>query len=249
LLVRLRSEHAGILTIGYDFFGGNIGSAAGHNRLASAAETDFLLVQNPDVVVSPRLLENIIEPFAHPGVGISEAKQLPIEHPKDYHVLSGETSWATTACAMTPRSLFRKLNGFDAETFFLYCDDVDYSWRVRLLGYKVIFQPGAVVFHDKRLSNEGLWQPSASERYYSAEAALFVAHKWSRPGLVKNVLEHFNKSGDENMLRAGSVFRERRGKAGCRSRSIRTTRLASSSACSMPSTGFRYERPTQETPL
>lgn len=157
MLLRLRSEHAGLLTIGYDLFDGNIGSAAGHNRLASAAETDFLLVQNPDVVVSPRLLENIIEPFARPGVGITEAKQLPIEHPKDYHVLSGETSWATTACAMTPLSLFRELNGFDAETFFLYCDDVDYSWRVRLLGYKVIFQPGAVVFHDKHLSNEGLW--------------------------------------------------------------------------------------------
>jgi len=28
--------------------------------------------------------------------------------------------------------LFLELQGFDADTFFLYCDDVDLSWRVRL---------------------------------------------------------------------------------------------------------------------
>jgi GT2 family glycosyltransferase len=197
------------LTIGYDFFDGNIGSAAGHNRLAARADADFLLVQNPDVVDSPRLLENLLEPFSRPGVGMAEAKQLPIEHPKDYHPQSGETSWASTACAMVPLQLFRELNGFDAETFFLYCDDVDFSWRVRLTGYKVIFQPGAIVFHDKRLSPEGQWQPSSSERYYSAEAALLLAHKWSRPRLVGNILADFEKSEDENLRSAARVYRER----------------------------------------
>ena len=29
----------------------------------------------------------------------------------------------------------------------MYCDDVDFSWRVRLLGYKVIYRSDAPVFH------------------------------------------------------------------------------------------------------
>jgi GT2 family glycosyltransferase len=208
-LEQLRGLYPETLRIQYDFFDGNLGSAAGHNRLAQAAMTDFILVQNPDVVVSPRLLINLLSVFRLPGIGMAEAKQLPIEHPKDYDPQTGETSWATTACALIPLDLFRALGGFDSETFFLYSDDVDFSWAVRLAGYKVIFQPGAVVFHDKRLSDEGKWQPSGAERYYSAEAALLLAHKWSRPEIVGRILAEFEAYGDPVTSRAKASFETR----------------------------------------
>jgi GT2 family glycosyltransferase len=209
-LVRLNNLYPDALTIRYDFFNGNLGSAGGHNRLAASAGADFILVQNPDVVVSPRLIETLLGAFAVRGVGMAEAKQLPIEHPKDYDPATGETLWATTACAMIPLTLFRELGGFDAETFFLYCDDVDFSWRVRLAGHTVIFQPAAVVFHDKRLSDEGNWQPSEAERYYSAEAALLLAHKWSRADIVNGILSQYASHGDEYTRRAKAVFEQRR---------------------------------------
>jgi GT2 family glycosyltransferase len=209
-LAAMRAENAGSLTIEYDYFGGNLGSARGHNRLAAASGADFILVQNPDVVVSPRLLEVLLGCFRRAGVGMAEGKQIPIEHPKDYDPDTGETSWATTACAMIPLALFRELGGFDAESFFLYCDDVDFSWLVRRAGYKVIFQPAASCFHDKRLSQTGDWQPSGAERYYSSEAALFMAHKWSRPDLVEQYLGDFEDSGEPNQQKAARVFRERR---------------------------------------
>lgn len=205
----LRQTYASTLGIEYDHFGGNLGSARGHNRLASETKADMILVQNPDVVVAPRLIENLLGCFRRPGVGMAEAKQVPIEHPKDYDPVTGETSWATTACAMIPVSLFRQLGGFDADSFFLYCDDVDFSWQVRLAGYRVVFQPAAIAFHDKRLSRTGAWQPSSAERYYSAEASLFMAHKWSRPDLVKKYLQCFSESGDENMAKAAQVFTQR----------------------------------------
>lgn len=129
------------------------------------------------------------------GVGMVEAKQLPIEHPKDYDPNTGETGWATTACALIPLSQFRQLNGFDADSFFLYCDDVDYSWRVREAGFKVIFAPHATVFHDKRVSPVGGWQPSGAEQRYSAEAALMMAHKWSRPDLVAQISAMYKNAG------------------------------------------------------
>ena len=209
-LSKLRDSHGAALTIEYEHFRGNLGSARGHNRLANETKADFILVQNPDIVVSPRLIEVLLRCFARAGVGMAEAKQVPIEHPKDYDTSTGETSWATTACAMIPTALFRQLDGFDAESFFLYCDDVDFSWRVRLAGFLVIFQPAAIAFHDKRLSIRGEWQPSAAERYYSAEASLILFHKWSRSDLSQKYLGMFTKSGDENQEKAARIFKQRR---------------------------------------
>jgi GT2 family glycosyltransferase len=196
----------------YTWFGRNLGSARGHNELASHAveNTDFLWIQNPDVMVSPRLFEQVLEPFGQPGVGQVEAKQLPIEHPKDYDANTGETDWTTTACVMTPLKLFRALGGFDADSFFLYCDDVDFSFRIRELGLRLIFQPAAVVFHDKRLGEAGEWQPTGAEEIYSAEAGLMMAHKWSRSDLVEKTLNAFQRSSEPHLRRAAGIFVERR---------------------------------------
>ena len=194
------------------FNGANLGSARGHNELASRAgrDTDFLWIQNPDVVVSPRLFEQVLTPFHQPGVGQVEAKQLPIEHPKEYDPHTGETEWTTTACVMTPLALFHALDGFDADTFFLYCDDVDLSFRIRELGLRLIFQPAASCFHDKRLGEAGEWQPSIPEMIYSAEAALMMAHKWSYPEFLEQTLKIFESSGESHLQRAVDIFHARR---------------------------------------
>ena len=62
----------------------------------------------------------------------------------------------------------------------MYCDDVDYSWRVREAGRTVVFQPAAVVFHDKHLTIDGRWMPTSAEVTSTPpQAALLLAHKWS----------------------------------------------------------------------
>lgn len=202
-------DYGWILDFRYIWFGENLGSARAHNRLAEEGDEDVLFFLNPDVVVTPRLVQLLLEPFHHAGVGMTEAKQLPIEHPKDYDRVTGDTSWAATACAAMPMELFRKLDGFDDETFFLYCDDVDLSWRVRLAGLRVVHQPAAVVLHDKRVDREGVWISGTSERYYSAEAALLLAHKWSRPDLVSAILDAFDGSGETSQIEAAAAFRAR----------------------------------------
>jgi len=198
-LAALREEFSWVINLTYMFFDKNLGSARFHNQLSQKADTDYLLILNPDVVVSPRLFENLLRPFHRPETGMAEAKQLPIEHPKAYDPMTGETGWATTACALTPTLLFRKVEEFDANSFFLYCDDVDYSWRVREAGYKVIFAANAVVFHDKRVARDGAWQPSSAERRYSAEAALMMAHKWSRPDLDASIAKIYGRAGPDEL--------------------------------------------------
>ncbi|GCE76279.1 hypothetical protein [Cellulomonas biazotea] len=206
----LVERYARDLQISYEWFGDNLGSARGHNRLAAGSAADFLLTLNPDVVIAPRTLELLLEPFRRSAVGMTEAKQLPIEHPKEYDRTTGSTSWAATACAVFPRALFESVDGFDAESFFMYCDDVDFSWKVRRAGLMVVHQPAAVVFHDKRVGLGGVWEPTEAERYYSAEAALMLFQKWSRPDLVERTLVDFDNAPDAVYQRAAAEFRRRR---------------------------------------
>ena len=43
--------------------------------------------------------------------------------------------------------MFRELGGF-CEPFFLYLEDVDLAWRMRLAGYESVWAPGALARHD-----------------------------------------------------------------------------------------------------
>lgn len=197
----------------YQFFNKNTGTAAGHNRMAEDCEADYLQIMNPDVVVSPHLFKNLLTPFFVPELraGMTEARQTPIEHHKEYDPKTGVTSWAATALALFPVKVFRQVGGFDADTFFMYCDDVDFSWMVREAGYQVIYVPSAVVFHAKSLSATGNWQPTSAELYYSAEASLLMYQKWSNPQLLHQVLQSFLGSAEGTPQRkAGEEFLKRR---------------------------------------
>ena len=198
------------IAVKYTYFDENTGSAKGHNILAESNDFSHVIIMNPDVIVSPFFFREIIKPLKDEKVGMVEARQTPIEHQKEYDKKTGETDWATTACALIPMDLFRKLNGFDCESFFLYCDDLDFSWRLRLEGYKIIYNPYAPVFHAKRLSIDGKWQPTSAEIYYSAEAAIMMAYKFSNNKRAEMLTKQFLNSGDKNQEKAAKEFLKRK---------------------------------------
>lgn len=197
----------------YTYFNCNTGTSKGHNLLAKNCNKDYLLLMNPDIIFAPDFLTEIIKPFNNDSsVGIVEGRQVPIEHPKEYSIETGETSWSSGACTFIKADFFHQINGYDEKTFFMYCDDVDLSWRVKLLDKKVIYQPRAMVFHAKRLSNKGQWKPTSAEAYYSAEAGLLMAYKWSNPDLLLKLITHFKASNDENLIKAVNNFEMRKEK-------------------------------------
>lgn len=198
------------LRIEYRFFGFNSGSARGHNILGESCKAEYMMIMNPDVIVSPRFFIEMIKPLNNAKVGMVEARQTPIEHPKEYDVKTKETDWATTACVIFPTKVFEELNGFDSDTFFMYCDDLDFSWRMRLAGYKIIYQPLAPVYHAKRLSANAKWQPTEAEKYYSAEAALMMAYKYSNEKLLKQIIKGYSNSGDSDLIRAVEAFNQKK---------------------------------------
>jgi hypothetical protein len=197
------------VSLSYWFFNENRMTARGHNSLAEGATADFLMVVNPDTYASPQLLGNLVKAMADKTVGVSEARQIPIEHPKAYDQRTGETSWASTCCVLIRRSVFEHLGGFDQKFFPLYCDDVDFSWRVRQDANKVVFVPTAPVFHDKRLSTGGRVQASAVEQYYGAFARLMLARRYNRPDIEKETRLYIEKFGEEPLRRALRDFNER----------------------------------------
>lgn len=75
-----------------------------------------------------------------------EMRQKPYEHPKWYDILTGETSWASGACFIIKRAIYDELGGFD-KNIFLYAEDVDLSWNVRINGYKIKYVPKSSVYH------------------------------------------------------------------------------------------------------
>lgn len=198
------------IEVTYEFFDENTGTSRGQNRLARTTTSDLVLLCNPDVVAEGRALQHLLHTLQDTSIGLVEAKQQPIEHPKDYDPGTGDTSWGSGAFSLVRRDAFEAVGGFDEATFFLYCDDVDLSWRLREAGHRVVNQPAAVVFHDKDLSSSGGWVPTEAERYYSAEAALLLAHKWSRDDILDEVLQMLSGSSDEVHHRAVAEFGRRR---------------------------------------
>lgn len=198
------------LEIEYRFFGFNSGTAKGHNLLAEGSRADYFMIMNPDILMSPRTLIEMMALMDDADTGMVEARQTPLEHPKEYDLETLETDWATTACALIRADVFRKLNGFDSDTFFLYCDDVDFSWRVRLAGFKVRYQPLAPVYHAKHLDSKGKWIATGAEVYYSAEASLLMAHKWSNPKLVKKLLRIFSGASGAQQDAAKTFIKRRK---------------------------------------
>ena len=57
-----------------------------------------------------------------------------------------EVFWATGACLFVRSECFHKVNGFD-EDFFAHMEEIDLCWRLKNLGYKIMYSPDSMVFH------------------------------------------------------------------------------------------------------
>lgn len=156
------------------------------NAGAAAARGDFLLLLNNDVeAINEDWIEAMLEHAQRPEVGVVGARLLfPGDGPqhegvalgmggtfaahldwRDYLGLSHalrNCSAVTAACAMSRRSVFEELGGFD-ERFRVAYGDVDYCLRARDRGYLVVYTPYALLYHYQSASR-GPEHPPEDER-------------------------------------------------------------------------------------
>jgi GT2 family glycosyltransferase len=101
-----------------------------------------------------------------------------VESRADYYVdYRPEVDWVSGACLLTRRALWQRLGGFD-ETFFMYCEDVDYCRRVRLAGYTVAYAPAGEVLHYEGAGK--LWAGESTLLRTSRSYLLYVSKHFGR---------------------------------------------------------------------
>ena len=195
--------------ISFSFFDANLGSAGGSNALAALGTEDVVWILNPDTYPSPTSGRSLLAALAIPGIGATEGRQIPVEHPKHYDQMTGQTSWASGCCLMLRRDAFDSVGGFDAHFFPLYCDDVDLSWRLRAAGWGIRHVPSAVIVHDKPIGTHGEVRWSDAEARSSHLARLWLYRRYRRPDLEASFLASVDPERDPIAAAAAAEFTER----------------------------------------
>jgi GT2 family glycosyltransferase len=57
-----------------------------------------------------------------------------------------EIFWATGACMFVRANLYHKFGGLD-EDFFAHMEEIDFCWRLKNAGYKIMYCPQSIVYH------------------------------------------------------------------------------------------------------
>lgn len=150
----------------------NVGFALANNRGARIACGKWLALLNADAFPEPNWLENLLEAAKrYPDFSFFSSRQIQANQPDlldgsgdEYHI-SGlawrrfynyqagqygfkeeEVFSVCGAAALYSRDDFLSVGGFD-ETYFSYFEDVDLSFRLRLMGKRCLYVPQAVVYH------------------------------------------------------------------------------------------------------
>ncbi len=84
-----------------------------------------------------------------------------------------EIFWATGACMFVRAELYHKYGGLD-EDFFAHMEEIDFCWRMKNLGYKVMYCPDATVFH---IGGGTLPKKSSRKTYLNFRNNIFLLYK------------------------------------------------------------------------
>jgi GT2 family glycosyltransferase len=160
--------------------GRNLGFAEGNNvgiRLALERGAEFVYLLNPDTEVAPGFLREALEVArARPDDGavqslllLADERDLVNTAGNAVHFLGlgyctrfrepaasvpdapAEIAFASGACVLLRASALRAAGLLD-EALFLYQEDLDLGWRMRLAGWGAVLAPRSLVFHEYAFS-------------------------------------------------------------------------------------------------
>ena len=163
----------------------NLGVASGRNAAARLATAEFapthLLFLDNDLVLTPGFAAALLEPFDDERVGQAQAKLLYLNDPRRINDGGGcrINFWlgrtdpvgfreidrgqcdAVAPCVscggamMVRADLFARLGGFDPLFDPFGPEDLDFSLRLQAAGYRALYIPKALAYHEVSHSYEG----------------------------------------------------------------------------------------------
>ncbi|MWC27295.1 glycosyltransferase family 2 protein [Paenibacillus sp. MMS18-CY102] len=183
----------------------NTGFAGGQNIAIKHAETDYVLVLNPDVRLQPDYAANVIAAMAvDSGIGsgcgllvrtgngsVVDSTGLAMSRTgqaTDRGAGEEASRWQTPgdvfgvsgAAALYASSMIADISidgQFFDETFFAYKEDVDVAWRARLLGWRSVYVPSAKAVHGRGWKQGGRRAISIWVRRHSYQNQWFTLLK------------------------------------------------------------------------
>lgn len=89
--------------------------------------------------------------------------------------IAQDVPWVVGGCMIIRRSAFEAVRGFDPR-YFLYFEDVDLCVRLRLAGWKVRFEPAAVVRHEHAAESRGSLHGLAARHHIRSAARFYMRY-------------------------------------------------------------------------
>ncbi|MEM2145643.1 MAG: glycosyltransferase family 2 protein, partial [Candidatus Jordarchaeaceae archaeon] len=152
-------------------FENNYGFAEAYNRSIEIVNSEILLLINNDIEVDKNWLKELVSHISDDGVASIAPKIKFIDNKEVINSAGGncdiygvawnrgngekdlgqydrpdEVFYVNGAVLIFKKSVWKDVGPFDSR-YFMYAEEVDWCWRARLKGYKVIYVPNSVVFH------------------------------------------------------------------------------------------------------
>ena len=117
-----------------------------------------------------------------------------------------EVDAVSGACLMVRRSVVDTIHGFDEE-YYLYGEDMDFCWRTKLAGWKVIYHPEAKLTHFGGQGGTGKKRLYATIEWHRAMWIFYRKHRAPNASLPERVLVYSGIAGKTALAVAISVVR------------------------------------------
>ncbi|MFT6969908.1 MAG: GT2 family glycosyltransferase [Roseivirga sp.] len=114
--------------------------------------------------------------YLNKSVGVGEKDIGQYDMPK-------ELPWVTGCCFLTKSSIVKEVGLLD-DRFFMYYEDMDWSFRIRGKGYKLLYEPMAKIYHEVGKSNEntetfGEGNLSPFSHYVNVRNHIFIVRRYA----------------------------------------------------------------------
>jgi len=149
----------------------NLGYCEGNNVGVRNSKGEFVIILNPDTVVDPNWINELLNGYQKYGDGIYQPKFLTIDNKsiiqstgnmiqlfgfgysrnkgdKDENQFNSieKINYASGTCLFTSKEIFLQLELFDS-FLFAYHDDLDFCWRASMQGIQSYYVPTSIVLH------------------------------------------------------------------------------------------------------
>ena len=190
--------------------GGNYGFGGGCNFGARQARGKYLFFLNPDIWMEKDCLEHLVKHAEASSARVFSAVELGYgnEPFQPEHHTQGVPGFDLFGCMTPPsnsenldrlfalgsfffiqRELFEKLGGFDRE-FFVYGEEMDLSWRVRIAGESIELVRAAKVHHAAAGCTDTSGRTNEFRRFYANRNQILLLAKNSHGPLLLLVFSH-----------------------------------------------------------